>query len=98
MCQSAELVPSLSSGFVRVFLDKNACAIVGTECPMTAVFAHEFAKQTFDHLLNGAGIGAALWEARRYFLSPQFRNPLGLAYTLYGRAGTRLGQALATKQ
>jgi hypothetical protein len=97
MCQSAELVPSLSSGFVRVFLDKNACAIVGTECPMTAVFAHEFAKQTFDHLLNGAGIGTALWEARRYFLSPQFRNPLGLAYTLYGRAAARLGQTPLTK-
>lgn len=98
MCQSAELVPSLSSGFVRVFLEKNACAVVGTESPMTAVFAHEFARETVGRLLNGASIGAALWEARRHFLSPQFRNPLGLAYTLYGRAGSRLGSApLATQ-
>lgn len=38
MCQSAELAPSMSSGLVRLFLKRNASAVVGTECPMTAVF------------------------------------------------------------
>ena len=45
MCQSAELFPSMSSGLVRVFLDHNASAVVGTECPMTAVFASAFAEE-----------------------------------------------------
>ena len=56
---------------------------------MTAVFANAFAQQIFDSLFAGDDIGAALWKARRYFL--QQRNPLGLAYTLYGRALAKLG-------
>jgi len=90
MCQSAELLPSRSRGLVRVFLDHNASAVVGTECPMTAVFANAFAEQVFNFLFSGDDIGTALWKARRHFLS-QLSNPLGLAYTLYGRAVHRLG-------
>jgi hypothetical protein len=48
MCQSADLLPSMSSGLVRVFLDHNASAVVGTESPMTAVFANVFAGAVFD--------------------------------------------------
>jgi HEAT repeat protein len=90
MCQSAHLLPSMSSGLVRVFLDHNASAVVGTESPMTAVFANAFAKAVFDALFGGDDIGTALWKARRCFLD-EMRNPLGLAYTLYGRATARLG-------
>jgi hypothetical protein len=90
MCQSADLVPSLSSGFVRVFLDHNASAVLGTESLMTAVFANAFAKHVLDELFGGEDIGTALWKARRYFLK-EIKNPLGLAYTLYGRATARLG-------
>jgi chaperonin GroEL len=90
MCQSADLVPSLSSGFVRVFLDHNASAVLGTESPMTAVFANAFAKHVLDELFGGEDIGTALWKARRHFLK-EVKNPLGLAYTLYGRATARLG-------
>jgi len=89
MCHSADLVPSMSSGFVRVFLDHNAAAVLGTESPMTAVFAHAFSKRVFDVLFGGEDIGTALWNARRHFL--EIKNPLGLAYTLYGRATARLG-------
>jgi len=90
-CQSAELVPSSTSGFVRVFLDRNASAVIGTESPMTSVFASAFAKVLFDELLRGGDIGTALWKARRQFLSGDMRNPLGLAYTLYGRGTARVG-------
>lgn len=90
MCQSADLFPSMSSGLVRVFLDHNASAVVGTECPMTAVFASAFAEEVFNALFGGDDIGTALWKSRRHFLN-QLRNPLGLAYTLYGRAVARLG-------
>jgi chaperonin GroEL len=90
MCQSADLLPSISSGFVRVFLDHNAAAVLGTESPMTAVFANAFAKLVLDDLFRGEDIGTALWRARRHFLE-KIKNPLGLAYTLYGRATARLG-------
>ncbi|HEU0301567.1 MAG TPA: HU family DNA-binding protein [Longimicrobium sp.] len=92
MCQSAELLPSMSSGLVRVFLDRNASAIIGTESPMTAVFANAFAEVVFDALFGGDDVGTALWKARRHFLQGEMRNPLGLAYTLYGRATARLGR------
>lgn len=90
MCQSADLVPSMSSGLVHLFLDHNASAVVGTESPMTGVFADAFAKKVLDRLFAGDNIGVSLWKARRYFLTTG-RNPLGLAYTLYGRADANLG-------
>jgi hypothetical protein len=93
MCQSAELLPSSSGGLVRVFLDRNAAAVLGTECPMTAVFANAFSKSVLDELFLGTDLGTAIWNARRHFLADDQRNPLGLAYTLYGRAVTRLGSA-----
>ena len=88
MCQSADLVPSISSGLVRLFLKRDASAVVGTESPMTGVFADAFARRVLDALLSGDNIGTALWKARRHFLNE--RNPLGLAYTLYGRADANL--------
>ena len=90
MCQSADLVPSMSSGLVHLFLDHNASAVVGTESPMTGVFADAFARMVLDQLFAGDNIGTSLWKARRHFLT-KGRNPLGLAYTLYGRADANLG-------
>lgn len=89
MCHSADLLPSMTSGLVDIFLQRDASAVIGTECVMTSVFAHEFAKQMFNDLFAQRDIGTALWNARRHFLDK--RNPLGLAYTLYGRATVRLG-------
>jgi hypothetical protein len=91
MCQSADLLPSVSSGLVRLFLGHSASAVIGTESPMTGVFANAFSKEFFDTLFAGEDVGTALWKARRRFLRGDMRNPLGLAYTLYGRAVTRLG-------
>jgi hypothetical protein len=91
MCQSAELLPSMSDGFVRLFLDRGASAVIGTESPMTSVFAAAFAQSMFDALFSAKDIGTALLETRRYYLAPERRNPLGLAYTLYGRATAKVG-------
>jgi len=90
MCQSADLIPSISSGFARVFLDHNASAVIGTESPMTAVFANAFGEAVLDGMFSGEDVGTSLWKARRRFLN-EVRNPLGLAYTLYGRANAKLG-------
>jgi hypothetical protein len=91
MCQSADLLPSMSDGFVRLFLKRNAAAVLGTESPMTAVFAAAFAKTMFDALFSGKDIGTALLATRRHYLGSTQRNPLGLAYTLYGRATAKVG-------
>lgn len=98
MCQSADLLPSLSTGFVRVFLDHNAAAVIGTESPMTAVFASAFAEKILEALFQGDDVGMALWKARRHFLQPHIRNPLGLAYTLYGRTVAKLGASNPSPQ
>jgi hypothetical protein len=90
MCQSADLLPSNSSGLVRIFLNHNASAVVGTEGQMTSTFANPFAEEIFNALFRGDDIGTSLWKARRHFLN-RMRNPLGLAYTLYGSAVARLG-------
>jgi chaperonin GroEL len=91
MCQSAALMPSISTGFARLFLDHSASAVVGTESPITSVFADAFGKFVLDELFAGASVGAALFNARRYFIGKDQRNPLGLAYTLYGRGTAKLG-------
>jgi hypothetical protein len=79
------VTPSLSDSFVGFFLDRGARAVIGTECPMTVEFAHPFARHLLESLLGGATAGRALLDARRHFLN-EARNPLGLAYSLYGTA------------
>ena len=49
------------------------------------------AVERLQEAIRGESIGHALWKARRHFLSRERRNPLGLAYTLYGRGVATLG-------
>jgi hypothetical protein len=85
MCESAQVLPSMSDNLVDFFIDRGASGVVGSECPMTIMFAHPFAEYFLKSLLAGREIGFALLETRRYF-AEKFRNPLGLAYTLFGPA------------
>jgi hypothetical protein len=87
MCESAQLVPSLSESFIHFFLTRGAAAVIGTECPMTIAFAHPFGEVLLNGLLRGEDVGDALRSARQALLGLQ--NPLGLAYTLYGSATAR---------
>jgi hypothetical protein len=84
MCESAQVTPSLSDSFVDFFLDRGARSVIGTECPMTVEFADTFSEALFRGLLHGHSVGQALLEARRDAFAR--RNPLGLAYTLFGSA------------
>jgi hypothetical protein len=92
MCESAQVLPSLSGGFIPFFLQRGARSVIGTECPMTSTFAHPFSREFFYRLLQGETVGRILWELRRKFLDEG--NPLGFAYTLYGNAGTKLSKAI----
>jgi hypothetical protein len=82
MCESAQVTPSLSESFIYFFADRGARNVLGTECSMRPLFAHYFAKEIFDGLLAGKPIGEVLLDVRNDFI--RRRNPLGLAYTLFG--------------
>jgi CHAT domain len=86
MCESAQITPSLSDSFIKFFLDKGSRGVIGTECPMTIEFSHPFSEKFLGDLLAGEKVGNALLNARQYFM--QLKNPLGLAYTLFGSATT----------
>lgn len=88
MCQSAQVLPQLTSSFVHFFLRKRARSVLGTECPIPPKFASAFALELMPLLLSGAPIGQALLETRRCF-AQAFGNPLGLAYSLWGAADAK---------
>jgi hypothetical protein len=87
MCHSAQVNPGLAEGFVSYFLQRGACAVVGTECPIPAFFADTFAEQVFKELAKGGSLGKAVYEARK---TCSIGNPLALAYSLYGYADARI--------
>jgi len=87
MCESAEMVPLLNENFVSLFLKLGARAVLGTECTMTVSFAHPFSRVFLGEVLRGAQLADALRVARRSFLDN--KNPLGLAYTLFGSGTMR---------
>lgn len=93
MCESAQVIPSLTDSFVDFFLLRGACAVVGTECPMTVEFAHPFGQRFLEGVLAGRPVGEVLVDARRHFLIVE-HNPLGLAYTLFGSATARFSPPL----
>jgi hypothetical protein len=82
MCLSARVLPAVSESFVSLFLGRRARSVIGTECPMTTTFAHPFSRELLLAILQGESVGEALRKARCYFIEK--KNPLGLAYTLFG--------------
>jgi hypothetical protein len=92
MCESAQVLPSLSDGFVPFFIQRGARAVVGTECPMNTIFADGFARAFLTRFLQGHSAGDILLVMRRRYLADG--NPLALAYTLYADADLRLGEPL----
>jgi hypothetical protein len=90
MCESAQVLPSLSDGFIPFFIDYGARGVIGTECPMTSTFANPFGLEFFRRFFQGQAVGKILLDLRRAFLNMgtdqegrPVGNPLGLAYTLY---------------
>jgi len=92
MCQSAQVLPSLSGGLIPFFIEKGARAVVGTECSMNMVFGDRFARDFLDRFLGGEAAGTALWKLRQEKLNEG--DPLALAYTLFGDADLRLAEPL----
>ena len=96
MCQSAQVMPGLTDSFVSFFLERNARSVLGTECPMTTAFAHPFSEQLFGEFLAGRQLGEALRRARCHFMAK--KNPLGLAYSLFGSATVRYDPGIVPEE
>ncbi len=96
MCESAQVTPSLSDSFIDFFLDRGARGVIGTECSMTIEFANVFSESLLTGLLAGETIGTALLNARRKFIA--LRNPLGLAYTLFGSAAASFAPPILVEE
>lgn len=87
MCESAQATPSLSDSFIHFFINRGARSVIATECTMRPLFAHHFSQRFFEALSRGDSVGQAILDARRAFIGME--NPIGLAYSLFGSAGTR---------
>jgi len=92
-CESAELRPEFYDGFIPYFMAKGARGVVGTECKTPAVFATEWALRFFPRFLDGEPLGDIFLELRREFHT-KHGNPLGLLYSLYCDADTRIQPGL----
>jgi hypothetical protein len=92
MCESAQVLPSLSDGFVPFFIKRGARAVIGTECSMNTIFADDFARAFLTRFFKGESVGGILWALRRHYLED--KNPLALAYTLYCDADLCLSKAV----
>lgn len=88
-CESAELSPFLYSGFMPYFIEKGARGMIGTEATVPALFAADYAAKFFDQFLAGKPLGEVMLDLRReYFFN--HKNILGLLYSLYADADTRI--------
>ena len=96
MCESAQVLPSLSDGFVPFFIQRGARAVIGTECSMNTAFADELSRAFLTRFFQGETAGDILLTLRRQYLSQG--NPLALAYTLYCDADLCLSEPLLSVQ
>src|SRR5581483_9518739 len=88
-CESAELSPLFYSGFMPYFVDKGARGLIGTECPIPALLAMDWAGKFFDQFLAGKALGQVFLDLRRdYFFN--HHNILGLLYAVYCDADTQI--------
>lgn len=88
MCQSAVLWPGVAGSFVRLFLDRRASAVLGTECTIPENVADEFGRLVIGKLFQREPLGISLLHAREELA--RSNNMLGLAYSLYGSASASL--------
>ncbi|OBJ70705.1 hypothetical protein A5643_10030 [Mycobacterium sp. 1274756.6] len=92
-CESADLSPKFYDGFVPFFLAKGARGVIGTESKTPVLFAIHWAEAFIEQLLDGAEVGQIMLELRQQFLRDH-GNPLGLLYTIYCDADTRIAPPL----
>jgi hypothetical protein len=97
-CHGAELSPIYYGGFMEYFVAKGARGMIGTECEVPIVFATEWARRFFNRFLTGRQtLGEIFLDLRREFYQED-HNPLGLLYSLYCDADTRVAPGLTMNE
>lgn len=96
-CGGGQFNSTLYQGFAQAFLGLQACSVIGPQTEVPAVFAGEFARRFFElFFCGGNSVGEILQKLRRDFLV-RHKNPLGIVYSLYRGADTRLRVPLSVR-
>jgi hypothetical protein len=92
-CQGAAGVATatgLVPGLAYSFFDNGAAAFVGAFAPIDKMMALKFASTFYQRLLiDGLGVGRALWRTKVDFNAAAEQNPSWLFYCLYGAPETK---------
>jgi hypothetical protein len=89
-CGTSATDPVTATSFPRMFLENGNRAVIGTEVAMPDHMAATFSQRFYElFLLKGTPLGLAVNEARNHMLT-ESRNPLGLAYSVYGNTDLRI--------
>ncbi len=79
-----------NNGFVGALTRLGAGAVIVTESPVLANFAYHFGMSLIDELfVRKVDVSEAMLDARLKHLR-EWKNPLGLVYTLYGNPTARI--------
>jgi hypothetical protein len=84
-CGGAQMNSTFYEGFAKVFLSREASAVIGPQTEVPALFAGEFAKQFLEEFFLGGeenALGRVLHRLSRKMWD-DYHNPLGLVYSLY---------------
>lgn len=92
-CGTGSYGPESWASLLNDFLAAGASGVVGTECPVTEVFAEAFARALLPAFFAGRPLGALMLEARLRFLR-EHKTPLGLAYSLFAAHEIALATAV----
>lgn len=82
-CGTSRIDPMAVTSFPRFFLKDNFNrGFIGTETDIPDAFAAQFSQVFYRGLLNGLGVGQALYDAKWELLQSR-NNPLGILYVVY---------------
>jgi hypothetical protein len=82
-CGTSRIDPMAVTSFPRFFLKDNLNrGFIGTETSIPDAFAAQFSQSFYRGLLNGLGVGQALYDAKWELLRSQ-NSPLGILYVVY---------------
>jgi hypothetical protein len=81
-CATGAYGPENYVSLISDFRNAGASGVVGTECPVSELFAEAYSSAIFPRLFRGEKLGEAMLAVRLDFLK-KHKNPLGLVYTLY---------------
>lgn len=88
-CLTSVINPLYTAHWAAEFLKRGVRGVLATELHIPDLFAAEFIKELYMHILASETIGDALQTTRQHFWYQQ-HNPLGLAYALYASPSFRI--------